>query len=170
MTANPGGPTHGQLLRHASTRAKGLEGFGLSDLAAEVVFRLANATAPASYADHHHLIALLTELRDACDDRVEVQQNRLSIVNMRNHARVLQRCLQQHAVPLRGATHLDLGCGSINPYGRMFTHLLFGAERGLCLELDPVQDMRQAVRFLARLAGAALLDPAWVLSDAPLSR
>src|SRR5262249_33646493 len=76
---------------------------------------------------------------------------------------------ERHRVPIRGAVHVDMGCGNQNPLGRMFCHLMLGAQQGICIDLDVAQDPQRAVKHLARLAAAAVVDPGRVFPGLPIS-
>ena len=47
---------------------------------------------------------------------------------------------------LRGATCIDVGCGSLNPLGPLFVLVLHGAARGIGIDADPVQNPALAAR------------------------
>jgi SAM-dependent methyltransferase len=103
------------------------------------------------------------ELHSALGRSLDDPSNRFSSTCMAGLMHFARHCCQQHGIQFEGATHADMGCGSLSPLGRMFAHLLLGAERGLAFELDPPQNQARAVRHLADLASAALVDPDHVL-------
>ncbi|HET6203094.1 MAG TPA: methyltransferase domain-containing protein [Planctomycetota bacterium] len=64
-----------------------------------------------------------------------------------------------------GATVVDLGCGSVNPFAFTFLLLSIGAERAYGVDIDPIQDWPRAAKALATcaawmlVASRRLLDP-----------
>jgi SAM-dependent methyltransferase len=75
----------------------------------------------------------------------------------------------EHRPPLAGATYVEVGCGSLNPFGTLFVFQMLGARRGIAVDLDEIVDLPRACVALAELAGTALLDPAAVLGDYPIT-
>ncbi len=64
---------------------------------------------------------------------------------------------------LAGATTVDLGCGTSNPFTFSFLLLLMGAERAYAIDAEPVHDLAAATRALATAAGWLLVEPQRVL-------
>jgi SAM-dependent methyltransferase len=71
---------------------------------------------------------------------------------------------------MRDAVHLEIGCGAVNPFGRLFAHLLLGARRGIAVELEPQRDAPAGARFLAKLAATAWVEPRRIYGDFPVDR
>jgi len=71
---------------------------------------------------------------------------------------------------LEGATVVDVGCGSINPFGMLFLFLMLGAKRGIAVDLDEIQDLSKAVKSLADCAAMLLIDPSKLVGDYPIER
>lgn len=111
------------------------------------------------YSSAQDELLLLERLRDRLDATLEVEPNRFSVVHAASALHFVRHCASRHGLPMRAANHLEFGSGALAPYGRMFTHVLLGADRATCIELDEIHDPRRAVRHLARLAAAALLEP-----------
>ena len=108
-------------------------------------------------------------LRNELDEYLEVPENRLSVARSRSLFQFVELYASRHSLPVKGALHLDIGCGPVNPYGRMFTHLMAGVGRAACLDLDPIHDEARAAHALARLAAAVVLDPSRVFGGIQLS-
>jgi len=60
---------------------------------------------------------------------------------------------------LKGATVLDMGCGSDNPFSFVFLTLLLGAKRGIAIDLANLEHEGRACRAMADIATWMLLDP-----------
>ena len=71
---------------------------------------------------------------------------------------------------LNGATVIDVGCGGTNPGAFLFLLLILGAKRGIGIDLDEVRHPHMALRALADLAAAMLLDPTAIVGDLAPSR
>jgi SAM-dependent methyltransferase len=65
---------------------------------------------------------------------------------------------------------VELGCGSLNPFGTLFLFLMLGARRGVGVDLDAIQDEKVALSALADLAAFLLIDPYRILADHPVTR
>jgi SAM-dependent methyltransferase len=104
-------------------------------------------------------------LRDVLDRASDVVDNRASPRHISWQMDFLRECAVRHGVPVHGATHLDVGCGAATPFSRMFGHLLAGAKEGICLELEPIRDLGEAVLHLARIAATVAIDPSIVFPN-----
>jgi SAM-dependent methyltransferase len=72
--------------------------------------------------------------------------------------------------PIEGEVYLDLGCGSIHPYGFGMLMCLLGAKQSIAVDLAKPQDVPRAVRNLARLADWLLQNPKRLVRDLPITR
>ena len=131
---------------------------------------LAALDAPRSnvYLDRQHVLRLLQALRNRLDAAVNVSENRLAPRCTGQFFGFTHYCAVNYGLPIRGASYLDFGCGSINPYGRMMAMLMAGAWRAGCIELDPIQDPAEAARCLADMVATAIIDPKQVFGDMPV--
>jgi SAM-dependent methyltransferase len=155
--------SHGRLVRFSAPFNPVLRRFSTEDIAGALLARLESEPGSASYAELMRLQHVLDELNAALGRSLDVPSNRFSSQFIAALMHFVRHCWQTHGIPVEGATHADMGCGSMSPLGRMFAHLLLGVERGLAFELDPPQNEARAVRHLADLASAALVDPEHVL-------
>jgi SAM-dependent methyltransferase len=122
---------------------------------------------------YHHIqteLQGLHRLQRTIEQRLDVTQWRLSPAHAEEQFRHVDWAMRCHALPLRGAVHVDIGCGAVLPYGRMFVHLMAGAAQAFCFDLDQVADEASACRALAGLAAAALLDPTRVFGSHRITR
>ncbi|MFY9343241.1 MAG: methyltransferase domain-containing protein [Planctomycetota bacterium] len=151
--------SHGRLNRHRFQPKRRLDDVATWDLGCTLLERLEQkAEHDSNYVRMQHL-HLLVELQMALEPLTSVPDNRFSAACVEQTFWAIKLAATRHGLRIRGAHHVDVGCGSTNPYGRMFAHLLIGVERATCLELDPVADPARAVRVLADLAAAVAIDP-----------
>lgn len=160
--------SHGRLVHHRATHSAGLAEVPTSQLITELLQRLDHREAASSRSDLERDLSLLDALHDRTGEITEVAENRRSATHLGSVFRYLGVCCKRFRIRMRKGVHVDIGCGSINPYARMFTHLMLGAKRGHCIDLDPLTDERTAIRSLARLATAALLTPRRLFLDHPI--
>ena len=110
-------------------------------------------------------ILLGCQIQDALQSALDIHLNRTS----RQHHRDLFGAIYDGVGPLlfdvEDATIVDVGCGSINPFGLLFLFLMLGARRGIAIDLDEIQDMSKAVRTLADSAGMMLTAPGALVGD-----
>jgi SAM-dependent methyltransferase len=162
--------SHGRLIHHNHTAAAELSHVAAGDLGAELLRRL---TAPAEHGSRKELerhLQLLSQLHAATGDLMDVPQNRASVALAGQQFRFVNHCWRKHGVPIAGAMHVDVGCGSVNPLARLFTHMMLGARRIVGIDLDLPASLQPTARNLARLAAAALLDPSRIYGNYPISR
>ncbi len=96
------------------------------------------------------LVQLLGRALDTHENRFSAQR----------HYDLLGPILAQLKPPdLAGATIVDLGCGTLNPFTLSFLLLGLGAERAYAIDAEPVQSMETATRALSTAAGWLLLEP-----------
>lgn len=150
---------HGRPAASAFDGGRGLRKATAWDLGCALLRRLQSESTPGSRVAGERQAALFTALHEGLGRALEVPENRCSVLVVAQQLGFLRRCAERHGLPLIGAVHLEVGCGAISPYARLFTHLLLGVARAHGLEPEPPRDPAQAVRVLARLATVALLDP-----------
>ena len=149
-------PSRPAALRHVS----------LPELCSELLARVDEGEIGASDAT----ILLGCEIHQALEVVLDVHNNRLSGRRYSD----LFGAFYEYVRPLRprldGATIVELGCGSINPYGLLFLFLMLGGRRGIAIDLDEIQDMPRAVRALADLSAKMLIHPEEIVGDYPITR
>lgn len=161
--------SHGRLIHHQLTSSTNLAHVAIGDLGAELLTRLTQAASHGSRKDLERHLQLLTELYDATETLMDVPENRRSVANLASLFRFAHHCWKTHRIPFQGACHVDIGCGSVNPLARMFTHLMLGARRIVGIDLDMPTALEESARNLARLASAAILDPSRLYGDFPIT-
>jgi len=170
METDPANLPHGRLVAlSAKDVAPSLQS-ELGRLASTLLEKLqAEAEAPSSNIAQVEL-QLLHRLQREVELRLDVPQWRLSPAIAAQQFSQVRFAVRHRSLPIRDAVHVDIGCGSSFPYGRMFVHLMAGARRAYCFDLDPIQDEGAAVRAMAALAAAALVDPPRIFGDLPITR
>lgn len=157
--------SHGRLVHHRATLSAGLAEVPTAQLIAELLHRLDQREATSSRSDLERDLSLLDALHDRTGELTEVPENRRSATHLGSVFRYLESCCRRFPIRMREGVHVDIGCGSISPYARMYTHLILGAARGHCIDLDSMADEGAAIRALARLTAAALLTPRRLFHD-----
>ena len=160
--------SHGRLVHHRATSSAGLHDVPTGQLVAELLHRLRDPESAPSRAELERDLSLLDALHERTGELCEVAENRRSATSLGAVCRYLGSCCSRFPIRMQKGVHVDIGCGSVNPYARMFTHLMLGATRGYCIDLDPLTDESTAIRSLARLAAAALLTPRRLFDDHPI--
>lgn len=159
--AEPCAPLAGRLHEYGPpTRSKRLRNASFEELIAELLARIHDDAFSTEST-----IALGCRIEDALRGALDIEGNRRS----RQHQLDLFRGIYDGLGPLlfdvEDATIVDVGCGSINPFGLLFLFLMLGARRGVAIDLDVIQDMSKAVRTLADSAGTMLTAPGALVGD-----
>jgi SAM-dependent methyltransferase len=127
------------------------------ELSREVLARL-NAGGTFDTSDD---LLLAEQLSQRLGKAIDVHLNRFSPSRYRDLLSPIIAKLD-HRV-LEGATVVDLGCGSVNPFTFSFLLLLLGAKRAYAVDVEPIQDLEVATRALASAVSWMLLDPGQIL-------
>ena len=158
----------GRLLPKNLVPRQRIENATLWDLGCTLLHQLHAEPAQGSYLGTQQHLRLFNVLSDELRRRADVIENRLAPRHLINFFGFTHYCTANFGLPMAGAVYLDVGCGSIQPFGRMFAHVLAGARTAYCLELDPVQDPVEAVSYLARVVEAVVIDPKTVFGPYPI--
>jgi SAM-dependent methyltransferase len=151
--------SRGRLARPSLEISPELADRSPADLAAALLAGLDRPLEFPNYVDKLRFLTLLNLLAERLDEVREAPENRASLTLLANHFAYVASCAARFGVPLTDTVHLEIGCGSASPYARMFTHLMAGARRAICVDLDAPQDEPSALRALARIAAQTLIDP-----------
>src|SRR5260221_6713978 len=154
----------GALSRLAEpTARRDLNRLSLIDLSAELLARLNSGQ---KYDSGEELL-LAEQLRQVLATELDVHLNRFS---ERRHHDLLSPILSRlKPSDLKGATVVDLGCGSLNPFTFSFLLLMLGAGRAYAVDLEPIQNLEVAIKALATAAGWFLLDSSRILGAGSIS-
>jgi SAM-dependent methyltransferase len=127
------------------------------DLSTELLARL---EAGERYRTNEEAV-LGEQLRGMLAAGLDVHENRFSA---RRHADLLRPIVaRMKDAELNGATIVDLGCGSLNPFAFSFVLLMLGAERAYAIDIEPIQNTETATRALATAAAWLLVEPQRIL-------
>jgi SAM-dependent methyltransferase len=147
----------GTLRRLATPTTSDLDAVPLLDLVTAVRRRLAAGEGLGYDVDQLGLLSMEAELAG------DVPGNRFSRARVALLAGMAEPLVSLGKLRIEGASVVELGCGSINPLGTLLFHVLAGAREAHGFDLDPPQDVRTAVRALARLSGYLLSEPTFLL-------
>jgi SAM-dependent methyltransferase len=162
--------SHGQLNRGLPPLSPELANASEVALAVELLARIQAPSTATSYQAVDDLFRAEEALRDALDAHLDKEANRWSMRLVRSQLEFPYQCQTRFGLPSVNGVHVDLGCGSHNPLGRMFVHMMLGAREGICIDLDTPLDLARALRHLARLATTALLEPDRLFPSMPITR
>lgn len=136
-----------------------LGGVSLVDLSAELLARLASG----QRFETNEQAVLGQQLCESLAVALDVHENRFAA---HRYADLMRPIIgRMPPAEFRGTTVVDLGCGSLNPFGFSFLLLMLGARRAYAIDLEPVQDLGVAVRAMATAASWLLLDSRRILGS-----
>lgn len=147
----------GTLRRLEVPSTSDLDTVPLLQLVTAVRRRLAAGEGLGHDVDQLGLLSIEAELAG------DVVDNRFSRSRIAMLAAMAEPLVTAGKLRIEGATVVELGCGSINPLGTLLFHVLAGAREAHGFDLDPPQDVRSAVRVLARLSGYLLSEPSFLM-------
>lgn len=158
----------GSLQRPRPRRNPRLAPYSAVELAFEVECRMREAIASGARPGEEEITALVRAAA-VLNERIDVFENRFSRARYRQ---LLASFITEPSLrpPVRDATWVDLGCGSLNPGAFLFMLLMLGARRGYAIDADDVPDVSIAVRALADVAALALVDPKSLFGELAPSR
>ena len=119
---SPAGRLHQRTI---PTRQPVLGNIALAELSSELLARIHEG----AFTTNGETILLGSQLYDALRATLDVHNNRMSRQRYRDLFGTFYEYVGPSRPPLAGATIVDLGCGSINPYGFLFLFLMLGARR-----------------------------------------
>jgi SAM-dependent methyltransferase len=150
----------GSLSRLHSERISALENFSTLDLLRELSARFSGGEVfPAS----EEAFAVGKLLQDSLASFIDVHNNRFSRQRLWDYYYAYIRPHSSTRPPIQGTTWVEIGSGSQNPAAFLFLILMLGAQRGIAVDPDPIQNPSMAWKALADMAGLLLIDPKCVL-------
>ncbi len=149
----------GHLTHFALNQNESLESFSTSDLFAELIKR----TCSDNQAESEEQAFLSHSLCANLHNFSNVHLNRYSVANLKNVYYALVHPNIDHRLPVKDASWVELGCGSINPWSFSFLLLALGAKQAIPIDLDPVGDSNLACLTLAEIAKSLLVNPASII-------
>jgi len=159
----PAGRLHRPVV---STPPTGVQGGALDEL----VFAVLNHVRLGSFSANDEAVLVGSQMHEALGAALDVHGNRFSRRRYRDYFGAFYEFLGPHRFKIDGATVVELGCGSLNPYGLLFLFILLGARRGIAIDLDPIHDDAGAVRALANLSAMMLINPEDLVGEYPITR
>lgn len=154
----------GTLRRIATSSPSDLDSVPVLDLVTALRRRLAAGVDLGFDVDQLGVLSIESELAG------NVLGNRFACARVAMLASMAEPLVSAGKLRIEGATVVELGCGSINPLGTLLLHVLCGAAAAHGFDLDPPQDVRSAVRVLARLASHMLCMPKLLVPWLPVDR
>jgi SAM-dependent methyltransferase len=134
------------------------------DLATELLARLGGGES----FDGSDELLIAERLAQSLGSSIDVHLNRFA---RRRHRDLLSPVVDRLGLhTLRGATVVDVGCGSLNPFSFSYLLLLLGAEKAYAIDAEPIQDVVLATKALATATAWLLLDPSEVLGVDAIGR
>jgi SAM-dependent methyltransferase len=163
----------GQLVNHQFESKTLLAEYDVHDLSVALLGKLKadpEDNKRLSYASNQTLLACFQQLKDALEKRLATKSWRLSPLIQADMFRFVDYARRKYGLCLRNIDIADIGCGSINPYGRMFTHILAGARNCHCFELAPIYDRTAAIKILVEIYNVCMVDPKMLFGDYSITR
>ena len=157
----------GQLPSLRSSHGHDLSRVDLHALLLEIAHRLDRGESPNRTQE---VTLAADQVVEQLERAIDIHWNRYSLQRQCDLFWMFLLGMEPPRPPIEGETYLDLGCGSIHPYGFAALLCLLGAERAWAVDLAPTQDVSRAVRNVARLADRLLQDPGRVVRDLPITR
>jgi SAM-dependent methyltransferase len=145
---------------HVAGKAE-LAPFHAEILIEELFVRLGTGENIASNAQS---IALADALAEMLTEKVEVSENRFSMLRIRNLFNTFYTQLRVKP-KFPDSSFLDVGSGSHNPLALSFLFILLGARQAFSVDLQSMQDEGRAARALARQADIMLTDPERIVGE-----
>jgi SAM-dependent methyltransferase len=156
----------GSLPAYSFTPEKKLSDLNTLELSIELLAHLKGYNDNSSENfDNRLFLAVCSDLEKELERSLNVFENRFSLKYLEGLFYVTYRFWENHKLPIKEATYVDVGCGSVNPYGLSFMYLMLGAHRGICIDLDPAQNLPQSLINLAKIAGKTIINPSKVFCD-----
>jgi SAM-dependent methyltransferase len=150
-------------------RPPGLAHLNPLDLALELLYRLREGP-PAGSALGETEVSIGLLLLRQLNAVLDIHGNRTSRRRYWDLFATYHPPLRPEPPPVRGATYVDLGCGSANPFALLFIFLALGARRGIAVDYDSIEDRGTAVKLLADAAAMLLVDPPGIVGDFAITR
>ena len=146
-------------------RSRALAEATIGELTSEVLARASEGSLGGS----EEAILLGLEMNRALHRALDVHNNRFSRQRYADLFGAFGNYGGPTPLPIAGATIMDLGCGSLNPYGLLFLFLMLGARRGIAVDLDSIYDQSQSLSALADLAAEMLVAPGELVGNCQIS-
>lgn len=158
----------GKLIRSEFISKANLDNISTYDLGCEILQRL------QSQENNQYLsqddVNLFSTLEKILNQRLEVFENRFSLKWLQGQFYASYRYWQNHQIPIKDATYVEIGAGAINPFSFMFLYLMLGAKKCFCLEPDSLVNKPLILQNLAETVGKFIMNPEEVIIDYPITK
>ncbi|MBL1210786.1 methyltransferase domain-containing protein [Geminocystis sp. GBBB08] len=158
----------GKLIRTDFVSNVELDDISTYDLGCELLKRLEVESDNQSLS--HNEINLFSTLEKILNQRLEIFENRFSLKWLRGQFYASYHYWQNHQIPLKDATYIEIGAGAINPFSFMFLYLMLGAKKCFCLEPDSLVNKPLILSNLAETVGKLLINPKGVILNYPITK
>ncbi len=141
------------------------------DLAAELLSRFQHQNKEDitfTSLEESQLIAL-SLLEMEIEKSLNIYENRFSLKYLDGLFYITYRFWKNHKLPIKNATFVDVGCGSLNPFGLSFIYLMLGAKKAIAIDPDSPKNLRQSIANLAKVVGKTIVNPSKVFGDFRIS-
>ena len=155
------------LPRRHWKRPPGWAAYDPVELCNEILDRLTTGASCPGCPELHELGATVVT---ALEQVLEVPENRFSRHRLWAMFNTFHRRLRAPKPPIKGATYLELGCGSVNPLGVVFLFKMLGAQQAIAIDPDPVENAPRAWRGLAQAADWLLQSSRQIVGRYPITR
>lgn len=159
---------HGELPRFQFTSEQKLSHISTYDIGCEFSHRL--ETEIKLDATSFDLISLFFKIQKQLEKKLEVFENRFSLKRLSVFFARSYLLRKSPEIPIKNATYVDIGCGSINPFISTFLFLMLGAKKGICLEPAPLENPNLMLEHLAQTIGKIIINPQEVFGNYPITR
>jgi SAM-dependent methyltransferase len=156
----------GHMRWRPPARSEAYREIPVAELAQELIFRIEEGQGLGANQYHASIGA---RLLFALERDLDVHANVFARQKVFDLFGLLHRLLPVKPT-IRGATFVELGPGSVNPFALLFVFLMLGAKRGIAFDHDAIQDESAACRAMAATAAAMLLDPTCIVHDYEITR
>ena len=166
-TAAPGVAADGQLLPPGvPVQSDYLKTATLAELAGALLERIRQDI----FCDNEETISLGCQILEALRTSLDEQYyNRFSTKRYRGLFETYYKWVGPPRPRIQEATVVDIGCGSVNPFGILFLFLMLGARRGIAVDSDEIQNWSRATSAMAESAGLMVIDPGNIVGDYPIT-
>jgi tetratricopeptide (TPR) repeat protein len=162
-SVSPAGRLHKPVIPN---RPLAHQGMPIEELSSELLARVQDG----SFGANDRTILLGLEILENLRVSLDIHGNRSSAQHYRDMFGTFYEYVEPIRPMLTGSTIVEIGCGSINPYGYLFLCLMLGAKCGIAVDLDDIQNVPRSLRALADLAGMILVDPENLINNYQITR
>ena len=162
--------SHGLLNIHTIESRLNLDIYEIEDIVNALSYRISNYAQCDSYFNNQSLLSSFQNLKDILVSKLNNKSWRLSPLSQIDTFSFINYARRNYGLSLNNTNVVDIGSGSVNPYGRMFTHILAGANRCYCFEPEPIYNEILAIKALADIFDCCINNPTTIFRDYQIDR